>query len=773
VPPAYDPMTDPLHTRLELPQTLLIFPPVWTPVTPYLALPALVGYLKSQGHAVCQYDASLDFFINHLLTRKTLSRLMGVVMAREGRGEYASTAGSSRRLLDEIKKNPASWEKGVDSVKPLLGSLRGEETFYDPAVLVHDQSTLYKLLNMASLAYSPASFTFNTFTHPGLTSLGHMLDFADNEEANPFLDFFQDLLTKILTQWKPSLVGISVTTSHQLAGGLTLARLLKKADPRLHVTLGGRHVLRLKEAFARDPSFFPEFCDSLIVGNGEGPLSALIHHLGTNKDLGGVEGFGYYSEGGMVFNETVSHVPISDLPPPDFDALPLGEYLSPTPILPIRLSEGCYWGKCTFCSRYDNRTFQTIPPKKAAEQIEALHKRYGATCFTVNDDCLTPPYLEQVSREIVETGLKLQISLWCKPVASFTADRLRLLSEAGVRLIRWGIETGHPRILKLMNKGTRLDDTIRVLDDAAKAGIWNHATVIVGFPTETEEEARETVRFLQRNQVILPSSIFFRFTLLSNSYISQHPEAFNLSALSERSDLFSYEYRYKRGSGMDEETLDGLWAWLQRYRINELYDHPFWFYIRIREYLLLHVARYGVDRVRRMKVRPGDLTPYACGSQMSYFFGRAEDIPQETLSEIQGLIALGEGVGTSWIDDNLKRAFLIGYAVEEGRVVGTMTLKRPPEKYVHAIEQKTHVDLGGYLERGYSSVRPEYKGIGVGDALLKGLVSRAPAEKIYVTIRMDNLPAVKLTRKNDMRLAATFRNERTGHEIGLFVNQRH
>lgn len=763
-------MTDPLNKGFKTPLTLLIFPPVWTPVTPYLALPALAGYLKSHGHAVRQYDASLDFFVNHLLTRETLSRLLGVVLYGDGRVDDEPVTEPTSRLLDEIKKNRGLWEKRVESIARFVADLREERTFYDPAVLVRAQSALYHLLTMASLAYTPASFTFNTFTHPGLTSLRHMIEFADDGEANPFLNFFQNRTKTLLAEWEASLVGISITTSHQLPGALTLARLLKKTDPRLHVTLGGRHVLRLKEAFVRDPEFFPQFCDSLIIGNGERPLCTLMDHLKAQDGFHGVENLGYYTSGGMVFNEAAAHVPISDLPTPDFDDLPLGDYLSPTPILPVRLSEGCYWGKCTFCSRYDNKAFQTITPVKAAEQIETLHRRYGATCFTVNDDCLTPPYLERVCQEILDRGLRLQISLWCKPVASFTADRLKLLSRAGVRLIRWGIETGHPRILKLMNKGTTLDDTVRVLNDAAEAGIWNHATVIVGFPTETEDEARETVRFLQRSQEILPSSIFFKFTLLSNSYISQHPEAFNLSALSEKSDLSSYEYRYERGSGMDEQTLNGFWSWLQRYRISHLYDHPFWFYLRIREYLLLHVARFGVDQVRRTKVKPGDLTPYACGSRLFYFFEKAEEIPQEILAEIQGLIALGDRVGTSWVDDNLKRAFLIGYAVEEGRVVGTMTLKRPPEKYVKAIEKKTHVDLGGYLERGYSSVRPEYRGIGVGDALLKGLVGRATTQKIYVTIRMDNLPAVKLTHKNDMRLAATFKSERTGHEIGLFVN---
>ncbi len=220
------------------------------------------------------------------------------------------------------------------------------------------QSALYSLLSMASLAYAPASFTFNTFTHPGLTSLGHMVEFADDGEANPFLGFFQERTKTLLAEWRPSLVGISITTSHQLPGALTLARLLKKAAPRLHVTLGGRHVLRLKDAFARNPEFFPQFCDSIIVGNGERPLSNLIRRLENNEGFQDVENFGYYTPGGIVFNETASHVPISDLPAPDFDDLPLGNYLSPTPILPVRLSEGCYWGKCTFCSRYDNKAFQ-------------------------------------------------------------------------------------------------------------------------------------------------------------------------------------------------------------------------------------------------------------------------------------------------------------------------------------------------------------------------------------------------------------------------------
>ena len=98
-----------------------------------------------------------------------------------------------------------------------------------------------------------------------------------------------------------------------------------------------------------------------------------------------------------------------------------------------------------------------------------------------------------------------------------------------------------------------------------------------------------------------------------------------------------------------------------------------------------------------------------------------------------------------------------------------MTHKRPLEAYRRRLESKTGLDLDHYLERGYTAVHPEYRGLGIGDRLLRGLVARSPGLKIYVTIRMDNEPALRLTARNGMRLAATYINERTGNEIGVFA----
>jgi len=159
-------------------------------------------------------------------------------------------------------------------------------------------------------------------------------------------------------------------------------------------------------------------------------------------------------------------------------------------------------------------------------------------------------------------------------------------------------------------------------------------------------------------------------------------------------------------------------------------------------------------------------------SDIIYFFEKPEEIPLKTLDQVRTLIEEGSGVGISWVKENLRDAFLIGYAVHEGVVIGTSTHKYPKEAYRKKIEAAAGLDLSGYLERGYTAVKSEYRGEGVGGQLIRGLIEKSESKKVYVTIRMDNIPPLKMTYKEGMILAGRFINERTGHELGVFTNMR-
>jgi hypothetical protein len=164
---------------------------------------------------------------------------------------------------------------------------------------------------------------------------------------------------------------------------------------------------------------------------------------------------------------------------------------------------------------------------------------------------------------------------------------------------------------------------------------------------------------------------------------------------------------------------------------------------------------------------------YYQSKDIRFYFKEPYEIPLHVLEAIHSLIVRGGGVGPSHINDNLRNAYLVSYAMSpEDRVVGTVTLKRPLESYRKKIEEATGLDLSGYLERGYTSVDPQFRDRDIADTLIKGLIDRSKGEKIYVTISMHNKPALELTYKNGMILAATYTNPRTGNELGVFVNQK-
>ena len=153
-----------------------------------------------------------------------------------------------------------------------------------------------------------------------------------------------------------------------------------------------------------------------------------------------------------------------------------------------------------------------------------------------------------------------------------------------------------------------------------------------------------------------------------------------------------------------------------------------------------------------------------------YGFTRPDETSEAVLDQICELVAKGGGVGTSWIRENLKIAFLIGYALHKDRVVGTSTHKYPKEHYQKKIEAETGLDLSGFLERGYTAVDPAFRNRGIGLKVIQGLIERSKGKKIYVTIDMNNPWPLRMTRRVEMVLAGRFINARTGHELGVFTN---
>ena len=81
----------------------------------------------------------------------------------------------------------------------------------------------------------------------------------------------------------------------------------------------------------------------------------------------------------------------------------------------------------------------------------------------------------------------------------------------------------------------------------------------------------------------------------------------------------------------------------------------------------------------------------------------------------------------------------------------------------------TGVDFTNFVERGYTSVRPEYRAMGVGAKLLEGLTKRAEDRKVFSIISEENLATQKIAIRNNTKKILTYFSEKLNKKMGVWM----
>ncbi len=155
---------------------------------------------------------------------------------------------------------------------------------------------------------------------------------------------------------------------------------------------------------------------------------------------------------------------------------------------------------------------------------------------------------------------------------------------------------------------------------------------------------------------------------------------------------------------------------------------------------------------------------------ITYYFAPPDQLPPGYLEVIIGLVEAGGSVDPARVRDNLSHAFLIGYVLDDkGEIVACASLKHPRAEYTQMVRELTGLDLEGFLERGYSSVRPEYRGKRIASNLLAGLTARVGDRKLYSVISEDNIGGQKIAINNNTRKVAGYTSPKTAKKMGIWM----
>ncbi len=357
-----------------------------------------------------------------------------------------------------------------------------------------------------------------------------------------------------ILQERPDAVGISVLYTAQQRHALCLAREIRRREGGIPVILGGTV---FNEGIPTSWTGVDDLADYVVVGGGEHPLVAILSGRADAEPVAGVVRLRRGRPAEAVPADY--DVDLDEIGPPDFSDLPLDRYYSPSPVLPVATSRGCYWRRCAFCSHFRS-SGQTWQQRSVAGVVDELraHAARGHRYFCFVDSVVSPARFSRLADAIVEAGLDIRYYAMARPEQAFDQALLAKMRRSGCLYVLWGFESGCQRVLDLMDKGTTVADTERILRAAAEAGLHNHVFTIFGFPTETEAEARETLSFLERNRPSLSVVHRTRFALEEHSLVHRHPERFSITAVRPKSTARLFDFDC--ATGMTREDLERVFV---------------------------------------------------------------------------------------------------------------------------------------------------------------------------------------------------------------------
>jgi radical SAM superfamily enzyme YgiQ (UPF0313 family) len=291
------------------------------------------------------------------------------------------------------------------------------------------------------------------------------------------------------------------------------------------LAVGGAHPTLL-------PETIPNFVDYIIQGEGE---IALLNLIDEEKFIGEIRSPDE-TKPVIVYGKPVGN--LDDLPSPAWHLFMDKPYnwhsgihevgIGIEPIFPLNTSRGCPFN-CAFCSVAGifGRKWRGWSAGRIINEIKQLIRHYGAKAIYFREDNFTVN--KQRVIDFCNLLLKQNIDIkWICESRVDTVDKelLKLMYKAGCRWIYFGVESGSQKVLNDLKKGytvSQIEDCFRW---CREVGIKTYASMILGTPTETDEDIEQSEALLRRirpdsscnnGYIGLPASELY-------SYYRNHPE---------------------------------------------------------------------------------------------------------------------------------------------------------------------------------------------------------------------------------------------------------
>jgi anaerobic magnesium-protoporphyrin IX monomethyl ester cyclase len=354
-------------------------------------------------------------------------------------------------------------------------------------------------ITLVNPPYPPSVHSHPAFIPLGLAYLGavaekagHQVTVIDCQAEKLTIESFHNRITQIPSD----VIGVTATTL-LYKSAMNLITIAKEIQPQAVTVLGGSHGTFWDENALKE---YPAL-DIVVRKEGELTFIELVEKIESKTSLANVLGITYRSDDKPVRNADRPFIDnLDSLPFPAHHLLPLEKLKHNGKIIfPLVSSRGCvYW--CDFCStvRMFGRGYRMRSPNNVVDEMQLIHEKYGIDQVTFYDDAFSVDRnrVVKICEELHARHLSLKWDCGTR-VDMVDRELLKTMHNAGCFAVWLGVESGSETILGAMNKKIKIEQTKLAYKTAHQVGLMTIANVVLGFPSETEETAIETIRLVK------------------------------------------------------------------------------------------------------------------------------------------------------------------------------------------------------------------------------------------------------------------------------------
>lgn len=357
--------------------------------------------------------------------------------------------------------------------------------------------------------------------------------------CNPYLEFINTKVIPEILEYKPEIL---ILTGKPNLPAFAIAKLIKQKIPKVFI-IAAEHeseyfsLRKISGLLCKNTAFFSVY-NCAILADDKSIITQIIEWFKDkqNENLNNIPNIIYSLDSGKKIIKTISQPSKVKNNSHVYDNT--SSYVYNMRAFPQNY---CYWNKCSFCGI--NKKYECVKNQKwdvmeAISKIDYLYK-HGIKRIWLLDEAIPPGVLYKLANNIIHQDIAIIWHVRTRIEPQFVDKRfIKILSEAGLKHILFGLESAANRILKLMNKNTGdfnyLETAENIVKNFNAEGIQVHFSAILGYPTETKEERHETLDFLNYLHHTYPlfSHNLNLFYLDIGSKMYHRWEEFNILSLS-------------------------------------------------------------------------------------------------------------------------------------------------------------------------------------------------------------------------------------------------